>query len=436
MSNNEDNYKPIYRLCSCRTYFLALLFAVSNLGVSAAENELTIQDLSVTDISILWPTPTSEAEIDNLLNATTAVGNTTIWPEDSFEAVLDFATTNVVATDSFNGDHQITIMNDALKQRETWKVVGIRVDPSAPSTDPAVIDSFGSIPQIRLIMQPVTFDNGRVRVHDFTAHLPFNYVLNAAAPYQPDRDTFRDILNDVLELKKFLLQSPERISTDGVLRVNPGLSNNVTGFTEKIEAFLSKHLSPKRVPFVAFMGIPSPSPEPWMFFDMTLLPSVQTGAGEAQILFFQDTRRIAGPPLPGPPLNGSTSNLGDAGVSTAVLFQGVDLTQPAIPGRASPLVNEIPNIIANPSYSNVLNTDCVSCHSETTRRHDLGIANITGFQYPNDSGVQEDLLPTFRYNVRNFGWFQQSLLVDAKPHITWRTANESAAALQYVKENY
>ena len=431
MSDKKNKIK-LYRHSFTYCMF-CLALSVPIQSINAAADNVTIADLSVNDISYLWPVPTTEAEVDNLLDATTPVGSTSIWPEDSFNAVVDMALHKVVAEDRSGMEKRITFSDSALNQRATWKVVGFRVDPTAPSTNPAVIERFGSIPQIRLILQPVTVNNGSITVHDFAAHLPFNYTLNATAPFEPNKAAFTEILNDLVALKSFLLQSSGAVSTDGLLRVQPGLADNVAGFADQVEDFLSKHLQTGVLQFVAFMGL-APRPEPWVFFNMDLIP-LQTAASTPQILFMLDTRRPAGPPI-----NGPNQNLGPGvGVGTAVLFlpdARSKLTEPAIPNRASPLNNEISNIIANPEFSNVLNTDCVSCHSETTRRSILDIGNITGFQYSPVAGVQEQLLPTTDWNVRNFGWFARDILTSPKPAITLRTSNEAADVLKFIKANY
>ena len=108
---------------------------------------------------------------------------------------------------------------------------------------------------------------------------------------------------------------------------------------------------------------------------------------------------------------------------------------PAIEGDATPLNRDIPNIIANPNYSNVLNTDCISCHSESTRRIKLDLSGNTNYVYTVDSIVDTTLLPRDIYNVRNFGWFGE-VTKGTRPIISMRTANETANALEYIQQNY
>ncbi len=94
------------------------------------------------------------------------------------------------------------------------------------------------------------------------------------------------------------------------------------------------------------------------------------------------------------------------------------------------LVNgDIADWVANPERSHFFNTDCVSCHSETTRRQILSIPpSEVAFQSAAAS-VDPALLPADRWNVRNFGWFRQQAT------ITQRTANETAEVVAFINQN-
>ena len=335
---------------------LAMLAVHVSAITSEAQTELK---LSVNDISYLWPIPTTQAEVDLLIDGES------VWPGPSFEEVLNMAL-GVRVKDGGGTTRQITFPPSAhFDDRINWKLVGFRVDPSAPSADPAWINRIGSIPQIRLIMQPVTVTSNGVIVHDFTAHLAFSYVLKGKRPFEPDRKKFAAILDGLLELKEFLLAANPPVSTEGELGVNPGLGQNVPGFSAKVEGFLQKHLANLTPNVVSFMGVSSPKPEPWIFFAWD--PSMSEGPLGTVMLFPAITVK-EGSVTPVPKNNNLQFNP-PIGVSTAVLFKSnLNLNDPAIPHKTEPLNRDIPDIIANPKISNVLNTDCVSCHSETTRR--------------------------------------------------------------------
>jgi hypothetical protein len=403
---------------------LAMLAFHVSVIASEAQTELK---LSVNDISYLWPVPTTQAEVDMLIDGES------VWPDPSFEAVLNMAL-GVQVKDGGGTTRQITFPPAAhFDDRVNWKLVGFRVDPSAPSTDPFWIKRIGSIPQVRLIMQPVTVTSNGVAVHDFTAHIAFNYVLNSTPPFDPDRTKFAAILDDLLELKSYLLAVDPPVSTEGELRVNPGLGQNVSGFSAKVEDFLHKHLANLSPALISFMGVSSPTPEPWIFFAWDPTKSKATGT----VMLFPAITVRDGSVTP-VPKNSNLEPDPPIGVSTAVLFRSApDLNGPAIPGRTKPLNRDIPDIVANPTTSNVLNTDCVSCHSETTRRTILELPP-SEYQYELPDGipgVKPSLLPTTNYNVRNFGWYQLGV---AAPQIavTIRASNETADALEFIRKEY
>ena len=391
---------------------------------SAAQTELK---LAVNDISYLWPVPSNQAEVDQLISGES------VWPLKNFAAVTDMAQDVTVKDGGGTTRHIIFPTSADFANRATWKLVGFRVDPSAPSTDHSSISVVGSIPQIRLIMQPVTVGPNGVTVHDFAAHLAFSYVLNMTPPFKPDRVTFAAILDDLRKLKGFLLAADPPVSTEGMLDVNRGLAQNVTGFSGQIENFLHKYLTKLSPTQVAFMGVSSPRPEPWIFF----VWEPRKADPQLKVMLFPAITVLKGAVTPIPE-NHNLAPISTAGVSTAVLFRtNPKLDQPAVTGLATPLVKDIPNIIANPAMVNVLNTDCVSCHSETTRRTILNIqtANYKFELPPGIPGVKPTLLPTNVYNVRNFGWFQNGVAAP-QPAITMRTSNETANALEFIRKNY
>lgn len=416
--------------------FLVIFFSKT---VIADSNPISVQSLSLNDISYLWPVPKSADDVANLLNAATEIDGGAILSDEQFQQII--STAEKVAADSSSGMPKtiifpnVTASDKKLKSRETWKVVGFRVDPSAPSTDPGVIKKFGSIPQIRLILQPITVSaKGDIEVYDFSLHLPFSYAHMDGSIFAPDKKKFSAIVFDLIELKKYLLQSSSPVSTDGPLQTHPGLTQNIKGFNDKVSSFLHKNLAQGNLNLISFMGL-APRPEPWVFFPMTLGINNQP---KAQMLFVLDSKRPASPPI-----NGKNTNVdGSIGVTTAPLFlrdAGSKLNEPAINGHASPLNSDIPDIIANPTLSNVLNTDCVSCHSETTRRFALNIVSGKKYAYSApkiESLVLPVLLPKSIWNLRNFGWFSESPIDTSSPFISIRAANETYDALEYIKTNY
>jgi len=418
-----------------------------------ADDTLDVSLLSLNDIAYLWPTPKDSADVDALMDAESLISDGEIWSQQAFDKVIDFAENNVNGVDKNGNVIKVSFVSGAgkyknqLKDRKNWKVVGFRVDPSAPSTSPKIIKAFGSIPQIRLILQPVTVnDAGVVTVHDYAAHLPFDFITSPQLPAVPDKTAFTKILKDLLALKASLKGLPGSESMDGPLKVNTNLSNHV--FADKVKAFLHDHLIESDLHIIAFMGIAHV--DQWVFFSINLLekPDVNTSPN-SQLLHVKtsisNTSGYVGKRIEA---KVNTNDEHCNGVSTAVLFdQGIQsqintpvkCQSPTQQTATTPLLKDIPNIIANPLFSNVLNTDCVSCHSESTRRHILDLEGVktNEFQLPELAPfVDSALLPTNTWNVRNFGWFTKDVMTDPRATISWRTANETASSLEFIKNNY
>ncbi len=373
-----------------------------------------------------------------------AADGSQIWPKEVFDTIIQTAQTAKVAN-SNGGETQINFndgpLSNVFDQQKTWKVAGMRIDPSAPGSSTKMIQTFGSIPQLRLILQPVTVNEvGNVIVHDYTVHLVYNFTKGRSQPAVPDQEKFREIVTDLKKLKANL--AARGISTSGrTLGVHPGFSSRAPNFSNELKAFIKKHVSAENLLGTAFMGIEPP--EPWIFFAMNKQPDgsfVQLPAPtlkpeeKAQMLSFLDTSNV----LPVP----TTTNLSRTeGVSTAMLFDGdirSKLASPVFPGKARPRFREIPDIIANPERSHFFNTDCVSCHSESARRQNLGIRTgdaLFKYQLPDGiSGIKTSLLPQNQWNVRNFGWFPT--FRGAVETVTMRTANETAEAVEFINHEY
>jgi hypothetical protein len=399
----------------------------------------------VNDVAFLWPPAGSDADVAALIPATEPLDGTgaRIWPKELFDVLLGTAE-NTVVMSSAGAPAQIdfTPFKQDFARPETWKVVGIRIDPSAPGSHPSLVAQFGSTPQIRLVLQPVTTTGGVVTVHDVTAHLAYSFVTGVDAKTRMpigNRLVFAEIVEDLGVLKA--LSDRAGVPTAGPLRVHPALQQRLPEFDAALRTFLQRRLAQGRITEMAFMGIDPP--EPWIFFAMVRRPDgafVQVapsslGGKSAQMMTIRGDGRV----MPSP----QTMNVdGKVGVSTAQLFSADAqslLGRPVIPGAAHPIHADIPDIVANPRLSTVLNTDCVSCHTESTRRFILGIEpgrSAFTYQRPTDiSGVDPNHLPQSQWNVRNFGWFQG---FDGRilPTISMRTANEVAEAVRFLNAEH
>ena len=438
--------------------FLCLLLSILiSHGLQAKTKSIDSHLLGLNDLAYLWPTPKSRSDVDALINAEFMLKDGEVWSQNHFDSVLDFAENKVNGLDKAGNEVKISFVSgagafkDQLKQRKNWKLVGFRVDPSAPSTEPDVINLMGSIPQIRLIFQPVTVnDTGVVTIHDYTAHLPFNFMLNSQPPFLPDTAAFNRILLDLLRLNTQQKTTSGLMAIEGPLKTNPNLANDTDvqkRLADQVAQFLHSHLSENKLLLIAFMGIAKA--DQWVFFDFNPLTQGAESSPNSQLLHINTgtTHGFAGSPIN----NKINSNfVGCSGISTGMLFnanapENLDKnvtcynTQRSNIPTEVPLQQDIPNIIANPVMANAINTDCVSCHSESSRRSILGLDHINRYQYQNPQYspfVLTEYIPQDQWNVRNFGWFTKDVLTDPKAIISWRTANEVANSLAYIHLNY
>lgn len=404
----------------------------------------------VNDVSFLWPAPTKKEDLTRLISVDEKLsdGNGSILSQATFDTLLD-AARNVSVIDSADRVNKITL-EEELSKRSAWMIAGVRIDPSAPGTAPMLIEARGSLPQVRLIIQPITVTETSVRVHDVTAHLVFNFHKelklqgDGKPPIAiPDKEKFEAIVTDLTALKMKL--KSDGVETEGKLTIHPGFTDQkAKNFAGELKTFLKKHLTEERLDAIAFMGLDLP--EPWIFFAMqkkgdgkfAVIQLSNASGKSAQMLTLRGGRPVM--PLP------TTTNVDSKrGVSTAPLYPdnaGKAQLEFAVFANDSDLSElkhkEIPDLIANPQRSHFFNTDCISCHTESNRRVQLNIAAKGSFAYKlplNISGLDDKVLPNNKWNVRNFGWFPTSHST-AVATVTQRTANEAAESVEFINKEY
>ena len=410
------------------------------------------EPLDVNDISFLWPVPKTKADADGLISLADVDSDGPIMPPAIFKALI--ATAETVNIDGAT----IRFPDASFEDPKSWKVAGIRVNPTALGTNPKALE-LAEIPGIRLIVQPVTVNGGAATVHDFAMHVVFNYIVPGTPPKQaaPDKAAFGAIVQDLRALKESMA-SP----TGGMpLQVHPGFSPDPKPLTDKLRELLKKHLASSQLDrreaaAISFMGIPGGF-EPWIFFKVQA--DVATGTltripvsgvfdstnPESQMLSFSDP---GGQVKPAPQFPQAMQ-----GVNTARLFPTVAATEfdnQLFPGATNQLLQHVKvrdtvDLVANPQITSTLTTDCVSCHTESTRRNAMGnVLSQPGTAFKPTagiSGVAQDVLPKDRWNLRNFGWgfnftggpgFPQGF----QPTVSQRAANEAAESADYINKNY
>ena len=382
----------------------------------------------VSDVSYLWPVPKTQADVDALISADTSddAAKVALWDETAFNRMLDIVTSNDAAITHPSGKSRRIALLPEFRDRKTWKVVAFRADPSAPGGHPAIVEKFGSSPQLRLILQPVTVEGGKVKVHDFTAHLVYSYstpkgvnIFGVFAPQNPDMVKFRAILDDLANLKAKL--KARGIDTQGVpLGVHPGLRDNAGGadFASDIRMILLRQVNTNNFFAMSFMGLADSTPEPWVFVAAEKQPDGTFGPAKIPAIEFKSaqmfdrstairllSRRLSRRTEIQSRIFSSPSPLGITASPLQALFgDNVDINAIArinSSGTASLDPNglknkDIPDLIANPEMTHFFSNDCFSCHSESTRRSILNLPHSPAVAYVRRDGVSASTHPSCR----------------------------------------
>ena len=423
---------------------------------------IAVAPLSANDVSWLFPAPTRAEDFSKLIavrdltapNAQDPTKRDLVWPHAVFQQFLAIAASP--ATQVAGSQSHIGLPAEA-QSIDAWFIAGIRIDAGAPGLSNDIRAQFGQLPEIRLIIQPVTRNaDGTPKVHDIAGHLIFDFTLEkqddpaqagCLARRRPDLDAFNAIVADLAALRTKLSDGQigtDRVTTAGVpLGIHPGLADSTTAINlrNEIKSFLEKHVSGQRLDAMAIAGLPEGAHSPWIFLSMVRVPpGVRPTLPNGGFV-----------PVPGPTLDGQqfaqmlepvgtiprvapiphTNNLNPItcknaaalnlpiaerrGTSTAELF-----VDPPLPADKT---KEVLDVIANPDKSHFFNTDCVSCHTETRRNMEL--MNIKDIP-----GIDSAALPNGSWDVRNFGWSPGRASVHAT--VTRRTVAETAAVLTFI----
>ncbi len=388
--------------------------------------------LNANDISFLWPLPTDSNAAALLISADEALTNgSSIWPQADFDQMMSIARSTAVV----DGQPIVFPANEGIDTLHSWKIAGIRIDPSAPGCHSSIQAAFGETPQIRLVVQPIRLETGsKFRIHDIAAHLGFDF---STTPGNADRVKFKAIVDELVAIKHAI--QAQGVATDEKLGVHPGFANPSVDLTGKLRAFLQRHLPHGRLNTIAFMGIRRP--EPWIFFvanrnaagDFEPLP-LRTANGSTAIQFLQtDPQKVR--PAP------TNSQFGTFGVSTMELMTALNLEAEAGLSPVSQLgrklkVREIPDVIANPVLSHVFNTDCISCHTESSLRSERALPPAGAPLAAEGPGSRPEALPGDVWNIRNFGWGIGSGNGEKRATATLRVANEATESAEYINRVY
>jgi len=172
---------------------------------------------------------------------------------------------------------------------------------------------------------------------------------------------------------------------------------------------------------IAFMGLQGGGPEPWTFFagrvdGNRFIPEAGPVHGQsAQSLDFTG--------------GGPVSPPGTGRATTTPLFNASSRDELSSEQR------KLAFAVEDPAASHFFNTDCVSCHTSSSRTHDLQLGdgaelarrtpvpkNLTGYVLKLDAQDSS-------WNVRNFGYFFD------KPTVSGRTVTETVEVAMWLNRN-
>jgi hypothetical protein len=430
-------------------------------GVGGAVQTQAIPPLSANDVSWLFPPPTQAEDFAKLIavrdlttqNPQDPTKRDLVWPYAVFQQFLTIAASPAAQV----AGTQIGLPPEA-QSLDAWFIAGIRIDAGAPGLSNDIRTQFGQLPEIRLIVQPVTRKpDGTPKVDDIAIHLIFNFTLEKQnGPAQagcsprplPDLDAFNAIVADLAALRTKLSNGQlgaHKVTTSRVpLGIHPGLADATTesNVRQEIMSFLEKYISGQRLDAMAIVGLPAGKPAPWIFLsmlnlhpgDLSAFPNGGLVPVHGPTLDGQQFAQMLEPGgtgfqvVPEPHTNNlnpitcknaavSATSLPMAnriGAATAEVF-----VNPALPTDKT---KEILDVIADPVRSHFFNTDCVSCHTET--RLTINIMKVKDIP-----GIDSAALPKDSWNVRNFGWSPAGGL---QATVTRRTAAETAAVVTFI----
>jgi hypothetical protein len=450
-------------LLACATYGGSFGYGYSD---TRAHRELStpaqaIPPLSADDVSWLFPAPTRAEDFAKLIavrdlttqNSQDPTKRDLVWPYTVFQQFLAITASPAAQV----AGTQIALPAEA-QFMDAWFIAGIRIDAGAPGLSNDIRAQFGQLPEIRLIIQPVTRKpDGTPQVRDIAVHLIFDFKLknrNDAASSDcsprptPDLDTFNAIVADLAALRTKLSDGQigaHKVTTSGVpLGVHPGLADATTALNlrEEMKSFLEKYISGLRLDAMAIAGLPAGKPAPWIFLSMLNLhpgdlPALPNGGlvpVHGPTLDGQQFAQMLEPGgtsfqvVPEPHTNNlnpiTCKNAAKSATSLPIASRIGDATTEVFVNPSLPTgkTKEILDVIADPNKSHFFNTDCVSCHTETRLARDiLKITNVPG--------IDSAALPKDTWNVRNFGW---SPAGELQATVTRRTAAETAAVVTFI----
>jgi hypothetical protein len=419
----------------------------------------------VSDTSILYPFPKRAEDLQSLVPLSDKISPSLFrqillagqgYYRDAGQSV--FATSARVPILS-----NALFTNHGADELKDWKITGIRFDPCPgrvkyrSDLDP----SQHCRPELRLVSNPVIIQKDLTyRSPDFALHLVYQL-----ATWNRARELF-DSLRQLKELGRNF-----GISTDGkVLYVHPGFAQTGSkraAFEDALRQLLIQFARPDEFYKVAVTGVTGITP--WVFFQGTLeerggqetfvVTEKLVGGGNSFITF--DSPSLSPIPSQLPFDNGLKPGLGffepnivehRVKLASTKNFQ-VDAAEAAeflnlpavlaadnmyqVTASSAALTNlDVLQLVSNPHFSDLDNTDCASCHLESGITGKFHAPFLGRYQYPLRKGITaltgswgtdsgHDLAAS---NVRAFGFFF------TRPTVSLRSAFDAGEITWFINK--
>jgi hypothetical protein len=382
---------------------LALIACGSDTGASPAPAlplpsvtpDLTLRQVEVQDVSIIYPLPATSAQATDLVSGATVAGFGELVPKDAFAMLpgpIDERSTGAAG-------------KVGEEARIGFRLVGVRVDPCF-----GVLGATDCPNQIRLIFQGLNESpDGQLGAADGAIHVF----------YDVPRDSLMRFVRQVLTLR-----AQNGTFEKAPLGVHPILAKQgLAGqFAQGLRSVILEHTGASRVSRMTFFTRSNSRTATWGFGMLNRtgasfeLGPIATLAGEKKQGFVTKV---------GEGLNGSATGTSHSdNLSLLLETAKADTATPAERQFAFDAALRI----ENPARHSPDTIDCVSCHVATTvvedaaKRWMLGDLNRVGFEpKPKFDGASSTLgnLHAMSYDERKLG-------------ITQRTANETEVVVQAV----
>ncbi len=335
------------------------------------------------DVSVLWPLPNEVNKVDRLLGPSSAGAKGELLPASIYQKMP-----------------QLSV---AAFARENIRVVGVRIDPCFRFGTSTECSN-----QLRLVMQPIRVDEGKVAPQDAAVH------------------TFYSLARDQLKVLAGAIAGHGSEPTRA-LGVHPTLaSEGLDGtFATRLRALVLEYAGASNLVRATFMQRTNSRQGTWVFGGFEISGNSTTDITIATLgVKTQEFTTV------GFVVQGSATPELKADDNPSLFFNESSVTA-ATAEKAQAAYDGVLRVL-NPEKHTPETIDCVSCHTATSSKS-IG-ENLRALNATNNANAYKstfDLTVTTNTKrsdtLRAFGYF------DVEPVVSGRVVNESASVLAYLQ---